>query len=327
MKIGMRTISKVGGGAGNFLGRLNQAIENSGDAEVVGSMNIFQDIGLYSSVHQGLPWAPYVLRLDGVYFDRLETHGSNRNLNKKIYRSIDKARGVIFQSVYCRELVETHYGHLDVPNVVILNGARVQHRRIAARKKAGFEQGRNRTIICAAKWRKHKRLEAVIEVVRKLNKNGEYELVVLGEVNEGRVNDSFVTYVGQVPYDSISKYFEKADLFLHLCWLDSCPNAVVEAITHGLPVVCSNQGGTPEIVSATNGGMISKCDDTVDYTRLVDLYNPPMPDIDEVASSVQYVFKNYGSVLNRMNFSEVDIALTAGKYLAFCKQIINSKHK
>ena len=42
--------------------------------------------------------------------------------------------------------------------------------------------------------------------------------------------------------------------------LDPCPNSVVEAIACGLPVVCSNTGGTPEIIKATNGGIIVNSD-------------------------------------------------------------------
>ena len=255
MKIGMRSVQGIGAGAANFFVRLTQEINRTKSARIVGSYNPFQDIGLYSSVRRGLPWGPYILRLDGIYFDKAETYGSNKGLNKRIFRSISRASGIIFQSLYSHKLVESHYGRIDVPNVVILNGARVQQRQNASRKKAGLEQGRIRTIICAAKWRKHKRLEAIIQVVRELNKNGNYELVILGVVDEGRVSDPFVKYIGHVHQDSISKYFDSADLFLHLCWLDSCPNAVVEAITHGLPVVCSNQGGTPEIVRATNADM------------------------------------------------------------------------
>ncbi|MBH65579.1 MAG: hypothetical protein CL784_03580 [Chloroflexi bacterium] len=323
MKIGLRSALGIGGGAGNFLLQLAQEIKRAQCAEIVGSYNPFQDIGLYSSVHRGLPWIPYILRLDGVYFDKEETEGSNQALNRPIYKSINKASGIIFQSEFCKELFESHYGPITKPNIVILNGANLQQKQINAQKKAGVRQGEIRRIICAAKWRKHKRLRSIIEAVRQLNKTGEYELIVLGEVGAAEENDSFITYVGEVPHASISQYLEQANLFLHLSWLDPCPNAVVEAITHGLPVVCSNQGGTPEIVRATNAGFVSECDAPVDYSGLVDLYNPPSPDINKVVSSVKNVFEHYDSILNKMDFTQVDIALTTQKYLSFCQKVVD----
>lgn len=47
--------------------------------------------------------------------------------------------------------------------------------------------------------------------------------------------------------------FRQADLYLHNKSNDWCPNAVLEAMASGLPVVYSASGGTPELVGAEAG--------------------------------------------------------------------------
>ena len=41
---------------------------------------------------------------------------------------------------------------------------------------------------------------------------------------------------------------EQADYQIHLCHIDSCPNIVLEGLSCGLNVLCSNLGGTKELV-------------------------------------------------------------------------------
>ena len=45
---------------------------------------------------------------------------------------------------------------------------------------------------------------------------------------------------------------------LHLCHIDSCPNIVIEGLCCGLNVLCSNLGGTQEIVG--ENGVVLRAD-------------------------------------------------------------------
>jgi glycosyltransferase involved in cell wall biosynthesis len=62
--------------------------------------------------------------------------------------------------------------------------------------------------------------------------------------------------------------------------LDWCPNTVVEALACGLPVLCSHNGGTKELVRGS--GIIQEFEETYDFKK-VPLYKPPMPDPKLVA--------------------------------------------
>lgn len=47
---------------------------------------------------------------------------------------------------------------------------------------------------------------------------------------------------------NVSDYLSISDIFLHSSRGEGCSNAILEAMSHGLPVIASNTGGTTEIV-------------------------------------------------------------------------------
>ena len=104
--------------------------------------------------------------------------------------------------------------------------------------------------------------------------------------------------------------------------MDHCPNTVVEAIANGLPVLCSNQGGTREIVEGASAGIVSECDTEVDLFKL-NLYEPPEPDWDQLIQSAQHLFDNYEEYCQRINRNLVDIDAVAKKYVNFIKNCFN----
>lgn len=227
LKIAMHPQKRLSGGGANFFSNLRSAIDRYEYAKIVGPYNLFQNIGLYSSVVRNIFHFPYVLRIDGIYFDRRNTFGDNAALNRRIFDSISHANGVLFQSEFSRRLVEGHYGEIRNPHTVIINGAPISlcHKKAASSDK--------KIIVCSANWRPNKRLTAIVETVKKLRKNIECELIILGDIGSNKVEESnFIQVLGKQPHSVVSSYLDKADLFIHLSWLDPCPNSVVEAIAH-----------------------------------------------------------------------------------------------
>ena len=45
-------------------------------------------------------------------------------------------------------------------------------------------------------------------------------------------------------YCKIYKMYKASTHFVHLAWLDHCPNVVVDARASGCKIVCSSAGGT-----------------------------------------------------------------------------------
>ena len=269
-----------------------------------------------SSIANRFYFKPYVVRLDGIYFDKKNTSGSNEKLNKDIYKTIKKAKGIIFQTEFAKNLVEAHYGKINIPKVVIMNGASLQ--------KIDNKKNKKKVIVCSANWRIHKRLKSIIDTVEELHKKIDCELLVIGDTRYVQTPaHDFITYIGNVDAKNISNYLKDADLFIHLGWLDICPNSVIEAIACGVPVLCSNQGGTPEIIRKTRFGRIAICDVDVNYEGLVDLYNPPSPNIKEIVNEAEYLLNNYKSVLSGSDRSIIDIKNVAKKYANFLSSLVN----
>ena len=65
--------------------------------------------------------------------------------------------------------------------------------------------------------------------------------------------ESHVDWLGQVPRDQLRSIYASNDVFLFPSLHDSSGNAVLEAMTAGVPVVCLNLGGPAAIVDAFSG--------------------------------------------------------------------------
>jgi len=65
-----------------------------------------------------------------------------------------------------------------------------------------------------------------------------------------------VTFAGAIPFDETPSFYRTADVFALPSSFDNSPNAVLEAMASGLPVVATAGGGAAEFVSAPAGGAI-----------------------------------------------------------------------
>lgn len=214
-----------------------------------------------------------ILRLDGLYYDTENTIGNTDSLNapiKKAYKTFDK---LIFQSSYGRDLFFKHFGESCKPNAIIYNGVP----EIFSPDGPTYQYPWAKTFICSASWRKHKRLEAIVEGFNRFDDDN-VGLVVLGECKE-KINKKNVVYLGNMSPEQLPFYLRGANAFVHLTWLDCCPNSVCEALACGLPVLSSHNGGTKELVKSD--GIILELEDEYKFNRVA-LYKPPVPDFDIV---------------------------------------------
>ncbi len=87
------------------------------------------------------------------------------------------------------------------------------------------------------------------------------ELIVVGSGDaDGAIRDRFqglrstrVHFVGQQA--DVGPYLAAADLFVFPSWHENLSNALLEAMSYGLPVVATNVGGNQEVV-AQGGGLL-----------------------------------------------------------------------
>jgi glycosyltransferase involved in cell wall biosynthesis len=70
-----------------------------------------------------------------------------------------------------------------------------------------------------------------------------------------------VRFAGRVPPEEIWRYYADADIYLQTPDIDNMPSSVLEAYASGLPVVSTNAGGVPAILTDNVHGLLVRCGD------------------------------------------------------------------
>lgn len=277
MNILMKVKNSPSTGKGYFFKRLANQLIKQGH-RIVSTPSDKHDIYL---AHNGFKWgtnAPRVLRVDGVYNDVKRPY---KRLNREIATQCSKADAIIYQSNWSRGMHRKYVGKYHVQDAVIYNGAPLNQSDIWCSEKI---------LVAASRWRAHKRLKSIMQAATLAK---DITLHIYGDVSKP-IRSPNIVYHGHRNQAEIAKVLSVASGFVHICWQDACPNSVVEALSHYVPVLCNNVGGTPEIVSKC-GGMVMDLDKPYDM-RPVDLYHPPKIDIEKLAAGMSKIAEYKGKI-------------------------------
>jgi len=244
--------------------------------------------------------APMIQRLDGIYFNSEQDY--NRQ-NKNILNTYKSAKGVVFQSEFNRVLTTKYFG--DHSNYcVIHNGSDLELISKLPKLEADVFLNYDKVWLSASSWRPHKRLEDNIRYF--LDHSGADDIMlVAGETKEKPITDKKVKYLGNLDYLSLLRVYKSSDYFVHLAWLDHCPNVVVDARACGCNIICSSSGGTKEIAGKDATVVL---EEEWDFSPVA-LYKPPRIDFSN---------KVKNSYESEYNMKEV-----GQKYLDFIDGTIN----
>jgi glycosyltransferase involved in cell wall biosynthesis len=61
----------------------------------------------------------------------------------------------------------------------------------------------------------------------------------------------------------MARLYDEADVYLNSPNIDNMPSSIIEAFAAGLPVVTTNAGGIPQIVTHERNGLMVECRDSV----------------------------------------------------------------
>lgn len=260
-------------GPNSFGKRLSEQFQKMGH-EIVDS-NSEYDIFLsfIQQTKEARPESKKILRLDGIWFKEENFEENNKSI-KESYLSFDH---VVFQSEFDKKMIETHFGECSSCSV-IHNGIRITQRDSIKELTHAGEY----IFVCSASWHRQKRLRENIfcfQAARKQLKEAgnEARFYILGRgasfdgVSAEELENVF--YLNHQSHEECLRIYASADYFIHLAWLDHCPNVVVEALSQGCPIICTNSGGTQEIVKE-NGLIIQE---TNEYNYELTDYDKPYP--------------------------------------------------
>lgn len=120
--------------------------------------------------------------------------------------------------------------------------------------------------------REKKGLRALLSGYAQVAKSRSASLLIVGEVRDGEDKKAFdefritnpqlpITITGYVPNTDLPAYYALMDVFVHPSLRDGMPNALLEAMACGVPVVATPVGGVLEVMKDRENGMIVPVND------------------------------------------------------------------
>ena len=198
-----------------------------------------------------------ILRLDGIGIDSIDNKGNRDKEKYSLLDLIDKSSFLIYQSKFCRNCFLDIFGSLP-EGKIIRNGAKelsfipINGIKLLSKINKRFK---GKFFSLAGRFSSRKRIE---DVINKFNEADIGNLVVLSDVPyELRYKNPRIIYLGMIDPDSARYIISKSFALIHFDRYDWCPNLVVGAIYDNTPVICSNFGGTPEIIGK-NGYIVKE---------------------------------------------------------------------
>lgn len=274
------------------------------------------DVSLVFIERSGAPLANKVVqRLDGIWFKPHEFETKNAGI-KDLYH---KANATIFQSEFDLKMVTKHWnapGMWNQPGrgIVIRNGIDINPlKQINIPKLAEMRAAYDQIYVCSSNWHAQKRLDANVALFEQLRqKHSNSCLIIMGAHPDFRAHGLHVFYTGAVEPEVYNEVYAAANWMLHLAWADHCPNVVVEALAQGTPVVCSEVGGTKELIGGY--GLVLK-EEAYNF-ELADYDRPPKIDVTQVDDLPDRKILDYGSI------ADIDIRNVADRYIKLFESLI-----
>tara|TARA_R110001583_G_scaffold7985_10_gene38919 strand:+ start:10056 stop:10991 length:936 start_codon:yes stop_codon:yes gene_type:complete len=250
-------------------------------------------------------FAPIIQRLDGIYFNSEQDF---EDLNRPIKATYDAAELVIFQSEFNKLLSEKWFGKKEKSRV-IRNGTCLSQIKEIKPSTHEFLEKFSDIWCCASSWRPHKRLK---DNIRYFLENASEESIFL-VAGAGAKQEDFsecfdllgkkIFYIGDLDWESLVGIYKRSSHFVHLSWLDHCPNVVVDARAAGCHVICSSSGGTKEI-AGEKSTIIQEEEWDLSPTRL---YYPPKLD--------------FSKKIENTHISDISIERAAREYCAAFSEV------
>ena len=222
---------------------------------------------------------PMVLRLDGIWFNSEQDY---KQQNVPIKFAYDNADSVVFQSQFNKKLTEHWFGihknsHVihNAPDMNLIDSELIND----TYQKINWPWDKEVEVwSCASSWRPHKRLSENIKCfLKKAPENAILAIAGTGATIDDMSfsNNKRIFFLGELDYQLLLCLYKRSSTFIHLAYLDHCPNVVVDAQASGCKIICSSTGGTKEIV---NYGIVIQ-EDQWDYSP-IKLYKPPALDLN-----------------------------------------------
>jgi len=181
-------------------------------------------------------------------------------------RSLRKADGVIFLTEYARKTVFKVTGQITGKIVTIPHGLnpRFKIKPKEQRSLRKYTVNNPCRLLYVSIVDQYKHQWNVVEAVHALRAEGIFVVLELvgpahppslrrlqAEIERLDPEASWVQYRGAVPYEALHQIYAQADIGIFASSCENMPNILLETMSAGLPVACSNRGPMPEVLAET----------------------------------------------------------------------------
>lgn len=203
---------------------------------------------------------PLILNQNGLFYPGWYDGDWEKN-NFVMSKAYHLADHVFWQSEFCRRSANKFLGERRGPGEILYNAIDTKLFHPAGEKSPR----KPITFLITGKINEHLnyRLKSTIEALAEARNNGlNARLLISGWVETPHIIKEFakslnlddaIDLSGPYTQEKAPSIYRSADVYVTTKYLDPCPNAVLEAMACGLPVLYSASGGTPELVGKTAG--------------------------------------------------------------------------
>lgn len=224
----------------------------------------------------------YCIPLRKMYNGKIYLHLHNDLLNKETKYSkeiVESLDGVYTVSDYIKKRVETIDKNLYVKTIyngidtIRFDKSLYCDERESLRKEYGFNND-NIVLMFSGRLNKAKGIDKLLEAFINIPEELQAKLLIIGSSIYGRTHeDNFlinlkkmanqrkndIVFTGYMDYENISKIHAISDIaIIPSIWEDPSPLTVYEALSSGLPIITTDSGGIPEIVTSQTALIIKR---------------------------------------------------------------------
>ncbi|HNB40103.1 MAG TPA: glycosyltransferase [Anaerolineales bacterium] len=146
--------------------------------------------------------------------------------------------------------------------------------------------------------REKKGLATLLSGYAQATKTRPVSLLIVGEVREGEDKKYFeefksnnpqlsITVTGHVPHKDLPAYYSLMDVFVHPSLRDGMPNAVLEAMACGVPVIATPVGGALDVLEDGVNGFLVDVNDAPQLAEKIAKTLKPLKELESVRRSAR----------------------------------------
>lgn len=158
---------------------------------------------------------------------------------------------VIFQSEYCKNLCFDMLTELPADKYdIIYNGV---HTDIFYPSN-DLDISSRPTFIMTGRYRREDMILPVLDALDILIQKYDFKLKIIGPIEKDNLlhavnKRTYIDYIGAQNSNEIANHLRASDIYIFSSLNAPCPNALLEAVASGLPVVSYDYGSIPELLS------------------------------------------------------------------------------